>query len=246
MPDDRPKVPAAARLAAVAAARGEEHAIAGAGRHDERRILAEADLDRLAEPAALLAGTARVGAQLLAPDHDRRDRLGDLDRDAAHPAREGSGRHAVLARPRAGAAGHDAHHREARDVGAMLRAGRDARPAEQRHAPQAGRALGRRAAAHRLMQAAEHHVGQHLAHGVARRHGARPRRMQDRAFRRAHRHGGERAGIVQDRRPHDAAHAERGVGIGVAERHVDAVARVRRGAGVVDMDARLRKSSAPP
>ena len=45
-----------------------------------------------------------------------------------------------------------------------------ARAAQGEQVPQARRALGRHAAAQRLVQAAEHHVGQHLAGDVAGRH----------------------------------------------------------------------------
>src|SRR5712691_5178115 len=78
----------------------------------ERRIDAAADLDDLAEAAAGAAGTAGIRPQLLAPEDQRRLRLRDLDRRAAHAAGIGGGGQSVLGEARAGAAIAGHRHRE--------------------------------------------------------------------------------------------------------------------------------------
>src|SRR5437660_5415859 len=83
-----------AGLATEPAARRKDDAVEG-GRDAERHALAAADLHHLAKAAAMLAGAAGIGAVLLAPHHDRRQRLGDLDRHVAHARREGGGAEAV-------------------------------------------------------------------------------------------------------------------------------------------------------
>src|SRR4051812_6116211 len=70
----------------------------------ERRIDAAADLDDLAEAAAGAPRPAGIRTQLLAPEDQRRLRLGDLDRRAAHAAGIGSRRQPVPREARAGAA----------------------------------------------------------------------------------------------------------------------------------------------
>ena len=50
------------------------------------------DLDDLTEASTVLASAAGVWFELLAPEYDRRNRLVDLDRGAAHRARIGRGR----------------------------------------------------------------------------------------------------------------------------------------------------------
>ena len=74
------------------------------------------DLDDLAEAAAIFAGAARIGAVFLAPEQHGRDRLGDLDRHVAHAAGEGRGRQAVELGPGAGAAGMEAGDVERRGL----------------------------------------------------------------------------------------------------------------------------------
>src|SRR5690242_6482365 len=70
----------------------------------DRRAVGAAELDDLAQAAALLAGAARAFAELAAAEDDRRHALARLDGDGAHPAREGGDAQAVLAWPGAGAA----------------------------------------------------------------------------------------------------------------------------------------------
>src|SRR6185369_11298366 len=97
----------AAVVPAFAAARGVEAAVERAGGDGERRFLDIGDLDHLPEAAAELARTSGIGEEFLAPEHQRRLALGDLDRDRADAAGEGRGREPVLAWPRAGAAEPD-------------------------------------------------------------------------------------------------------------------------------------------
>src|SRR5918993_1911046 len=101
----------AAVLAAIAAARRMLYALEG-GEDAERRAFAMLDFHHLAEPAAMLAGTAGVGAIFFLPDDDGRDGLGDLDRHVAHARRKGRGRQPVEAGPRAGAAGMEGRPHE--------------------------------------------------------------------------------------------------------------------------------------
>ena len=78
------------------------------------------------------------------------------------------------------------------------------------------------------MQAAEHHVGQHLARDVARRNRRGLFGVEDAVLRRGDADDRQRAFVVRHLGRHDAFHAEGGIGLGVAERHVDAEARRRR------------------
>src|SRR5215510_2144870 len=50
----------------------------------KRRVLAAADLHHLAKPATQTASAAGIGAQLLPPDDEWGDRLGDLDCNRLH------------------------------------------------------------------------------------------------------------------------------------------------------------------
>src|SRR5690606_6174003 len=68
------------------------------------------DLEHLPEPAAILAGAAGALAQLLAPEDDRPDVLGRLDRHGMHAAREGRGAEAVERRACARAAAVEEQH----------------------------------------------------------------------------------------------------------------------------------------
>ncbi len=112
-----------------------------------------------------------------------------------------------------------------------------ARAAQRHQVPQARGSLCRHLAAQRLVQAAEHHVGQHLAGDVARGDWRRLLGVQDRVLGRGDADHRERAFVVRHLGRHDALHAEGGIGLGVADRHVDAVARDARGARKVDVDA---------
>ena len=56
----------------------------------------DADLHHLPKPAALAPGAAGILPQLLAPDHQRRDRLGRLHRHVAHTGRKRCRRQSVL------------------------------------------------------------------------------------------------------------------------------------------------------
>src|SRR5438046_2913103 len=71
------------------------------------------DLDDLAEAAARLAFAAGAGAQLLPPEDQRRDGLGDLHRRALDAGGIGGGGEAVGVGPRAGAAVGRHRHGEA-------------------------------------------------------------------------------------------------------------------------------------
>ena len=102
---------APAGTAAVAAAGGKLHPFEP-GEDAEGGVLAGADFHDLAQAAAILAGAAGILAQLLAPDDQRRDRLGRLHRHVAHAGGERRRRQPVLAGPRAGAAGMEAHDHE--------------------------------------------------------------------------------------------------------------------------------------
>src|SRR5205807_7890720 len=92
-----------ALAAAVAAARRVVDALEIAQQRD-RRAVGAAQFDHLAEPAAVAPGAARAFAELAAAEHDRRHRLGGLDRDRAHPRREGGDVEPILAGPCTGAA----------------------------------------------------------------------------------------------------------------------------------------------
>src|SRR5437764_1297345 len=92
-----------AEPATVAAARRVVNALEIA-QHRDRHAIRAAQLDDLAEPAAIAAGAARALAELAATEHDRRHRFGRLDRDRPHPRREGGHVEPILAGPRAGAA----------------------------------------------------------------------------------------------------------------------------------------------
>ena len=119
-------------------------------------------------------------------------------------------------------------------------------PPRAKQVPQARRALGRHAAAQRLVQAAEHHVGQHLAGDVAGRDRRGMLGVEDAALGRGDADHRQRALVVRHLGRHDAFDAKRGIGLGVADRHVDAVGRHARGAGEVDVDAALADLSSSP
>ena len=119
-----------------------------------------------------------------------------------------------------------------------LAAGDHAAPAEEYRAEQAGRSFRRDIAAQRFFQATEHDVGQHLADGMAGRHSGGPRSIQNAALRRSDAHDPQRSGVVGHVVTTDhAAHAERGVSLGIGQRHVDAVAADRGGALKIHVDA---------
>src|SRR5690242_1459903 len=80
----------------------------------ERSVLTRTNLHHLAEPAALATDAARVLAQFFAPDDQRCDRLGRLDRYIANTRRKWRRRQSILLRPCAGAAGMEAVHHERR------------------------------------------------------------------------------------------------------------------------------------
>src|SRR5206468_1659621 len=90
-------------LAAVAAARRMIDAVE-CSENVERRIDAATDLDDLAEATAAAPCSAGIRTQLLAPEDQRRLRLRDLDRGAAHAAGIGGRREPVLRKARTGAA----------------------------------------------------------------------------------------------------------------------------------------------
>src|SRR5215472_4861492 len=108
-----------AGAAAVAAARRVGDALEIA-QHRDRRTVGAPQLNHLAEPAAVLAGTARPLAVLAAAEQHGRHRLGRLDRDRAHPARERGHVKSVLPRPRAGAAAMEDRGAERPDLGPRM------------------------------------------------------------------------------------------------------------------------------
>src|ERR1700722_17583107 len=75
-----------AGLAAFDAEGGKEGPLGEEGDGD-RRLAAALDQDLLRQPAAMAAGAARVGSQLLVVETQRRDVLADLDRGRAHVRR---------------------------------------------------------------------------------------------------------------------------------------------------------------
>src|SRR5437764_247003 len=99
-----PRYPARRALAAAVAAAGRVVDALKIAQHRHRIAVGAAQLDDLAEAAAIAAGAAGTLAELAAAEHDRRDRFGGLDRDRAHPGREGGHVEPVLAGARAGAA----------------------------------------------------------------------------------------------------------------------------------------------
>src|SRR5262245_37631959 len=66
-------------LSAFDAERREERAL-GEERHGDRRVAKTLDQDLLTQPAAMAAGPARVGPELLVMEAQGRDGLADLDR----------------------------------------------------------------------------------------------------------------------------------------------------------------------
>src|SRR5271166_2294683 len=159
-----------ALAAAVAAASGVADPFEIA-QHRDRRAVGAAQLDDLTETAAEPAGPARAFAILAPPEQHRRHRLGRLDRDRPHTAREGGHVEPVLAGPRPGPAAMEDSGAEGLDVGGrtpVLRAQfvENVGTAVDLRDPQGGRALGRHAAFDDLMQAAEHDIGQHMADRV--------------------------------------------------------------------------------
>ena len=153
-------------------------------------------------PPRVRPAPPEIRAQLLAPEDQWRLRLRDLDRGAAYAAGIGRGRQSILGKTRAGAAVARHRHREP-----VIAAGTAARLAAHIEIPQAGRTFGRHPLRNDLTQAAEHHIGQHLADDMARRHRRRLRRIKDRARRRRDSQQRERPCIIRDLR---GDHASRG------------------------------------
>ncbi len=102
--------------------------------------------------------------------------------------------------------------------------------------PEVRRALSRHHVGHRLMQAAEHHVGQHVADGRPRHHRARVWCVDDRILRRGHGDRVQGTGIIGNFRRDDAFHAKGGIGLRVAHRAVDTEIRSAGSPFIVDMD----------
>ena len=103
--------------------------------------------------------------------------------------------------------------------------------------PQRRRALSRHPLGHNLAQAAEHGIGEQLAHDVPYIHRRRMRGVENAALGSMYTDGIERASVVRDVRSDDAPHPERGVRIGVGHRDVDAPTRLGSGAGEIYVDA---------
>ncbi len=101
----------------------------------------------------------------LLPHQHRRNGLGDLDRNVAHAAGEGAWREArrAWAVRRCRRNGSEVTLKGVAFISLSGVAVDAAHAAHQPHVPQARRALGRHAVGQRLLQAAEHDVGQHLA-----------------------------------------------------------------------------------
>ena len=200
-----------------------------------------AHFDHLAQPAARRARAARVRAELLALEAQRRLGLEDFQRHIAHAAGVGGDRKPVLARARARAPGRETDRIEARAVaqrGVVLgtRAAQ-ALAAHQLQVPQRRCAFGRNQIGTRLAQRAEHHVGQQLADHMARRDRGRVQRVEDAAFGRSDADRRQRAGVVGHIGADQAAHAKRGIGVGIGLGHIDAARHRARGAAEVHVDA---------
>ena len=211
-------------LAAFDAERREDRALGEEGDGD-RRLAAALDQDLLAEPAAMAAGAAGVGAQLLVMEAQRRDVLADLDRGRGDVGRPAEAGHAVALRVAAHAAVVEEH------VGVGLAA----LPAHARlvHAPHR-RAAGRHhALRHDLAEAAEH---QHR-HVVADQHARAARRgelrIDDAAFRRPERDRPPGALVVGQVGAGADLHPVHRHGVGVAKRAVD---------GAIDLARRCRRN----
>src|SRR5262245_66175835 len=100
------------RAPAAAPARRVAQPVERASRDRERRRLAVADLDALAESTTELARSARVGQVFLRPEDQRRLVLGNLHGHDADAARKRRRVETVLAGPRSGAAEPDVQHVE--------------------------------------------------------------------------------------------------------------------------------------
>ena len=114
--------------------------------------------------------------------------------------------------------------------------GNHALSAEKDRPEQAGGALGRYLSAQRLLQAAQHHVGQHLADRMACRYGGGAQRIENAAFRRRNAHHAQGAGIVRHVVADHTAHPEGGISLGIGQRHVDAMAADRGCALEIDVN----------
>ena len=155
------------------------------------------DLHDLAQAATELPGASRIGDVLLPPEDERRDSLGDFDGRAADAGGEGGGRKPVLPGTSARAPCMEGvYHEGLRAV--RVDAGQ-ARTTEQHRVPEARRPFrGDGSRLHGLFQASQHHVGQHLADGVAGGDGGRGGRVKDRPARGVHRDRAERACVVRN------------------------------------------------
>ena len=131
------------------------------------RVGVDGELDRLAEPADLLAVAAAAGAQRLAAEADRRRRLDDLDGHGGDAGRDTSSAESPgLCGPGTDAAGVGEHRRDERAAVVVV--------AGDLHRPHRAGALGHRLLRLDLGERLEQRVGQEHADDVAG--GARLRR----------------------------------------------------------------------
>jgi len=131
--------------------------------------------------------------------HHRRHRLGRLDRDRAHPRREGGDIKPILPgrAPVPPQWKMTVLNRRRLCFRAIAKLVLHIGAAVDLRVPEGGGAFGRDAARHHLMQAAEHDVGQHVPDRVPRRDGARAVDIEQAARRSAGGDRRQRAGIVR-------------------------------------------------
>ncbi len=188
----------------------------------------DGELDRLAEPTGLSAGTARVDPQRFGGEPDRRRRLDHFDRHRRHAGRVRTGVEAGLRRPGADATGVGEHRRDERAAVVVV--------AADLHRPHRPGPFGHRLERANLGERLEQRVGQEHPDDVAG--GARLGRhgVDDGAFRGDHLDRREAAVVVGDLGAEHRSHRERRVGVGVVLDDVDAPRAGLGRTGVVDGD----------
>ena len=201
----------------------------------ERAIARVANLHDLSGAAAERAGASGILAVLLAPENERRDRFVHLDRRVANAGGERGRVKAVLSWARSGPAGVKRVH--GKGWAALQVVPGHAMSAEKDRVPETGRAFRRDLVRNHLAEASEHDVGKHLTDDVACGHRAGRRRVEDGSHRSGHPDRRKGASVVRNAGADHAAHAETRIGLGVGDRHVDAVARYRRRAVEADRQA---------
>ncbi|MNP11670.1 hypothetical protein D3C76_1038670 [compost metagenome] len=200
----------------------EAEAVAFAGRH----------FDFLAQATAQLAGTARAFTQFFAPDHHGAGVLGGFHRHGVHAAWEGGGTQAVHRRTGAHAAAVEHQHFGVAAIAVAFQ-----RANAQVQIPQGAGALGWHFAWQAFVQRTEYQVRHEVTEHMAHRHRRRVLGIEDAAFRRSHFERCQRRSVVRDLWRNDALEAVAGIGLGVAQRHVDAELAHARRTGEVALDA---------